>query len=168
MKRLIYALFLAGVTTPAFAGDVGVTIRIGEPGFSGEINIGNYPRPQLYYAQPVIIERAPDYDEAPPLYLVVPPGHERHWERHCAEYRACGRRVYFVRRDWYQREYIPRYQRERDGREGGGEEYRGDDRGERDHDHDHGKGHDDDHGHGNRHGRGHDGDQDRRDHDDHG
>jgi hypothetical protein len=27
-----------------------------------------------------------------------------------AEYNACGRPVYFVRDDWYQREYVPRYQ----------------------------------------------------------
>lgn len=168
INRILVAGALAVCAIPAQAGDVGVSISIGEPGFYGQIDIGNVPRPPVLYAQPMIIERAPDYDRLPPLYLVVPPGHEKHWRQHCAEYRACGRRVYFVSRDWYERDYAPRYQREhgREGYrdEGRREEYRGDDRdGDhgRDHDegHGHGRGHDEGHGHG----RGHDRDDDRRD-----
>ncbi len=37
------------------------------------------------------------------------PGHEKHWRKHCAQYNACGRPVYFVRDDWYNNEYVPRY-----------------------------------------------------------
>jgi hypothetical protein len=44
----------------------------------------------------------------------VPPGHEKHWNKHCAEYNACGRPVYFVRDDWYNNEYVPHYQHDRD------------------------------------------------------
>ena len=165
INRIVFAAALVVGALPAHAGDVGVSIRIGEPGFSGEIDIGNVGRPALVYEQPVLIERAPDYDRLPPLYLVVPPGHEKHWRRHCAEYHACGRQVYFVSRDWYEREYAPRYQREHgrddrrddDRREG----YRNDER--RD---DHGRGHEEerDHDHGHDRGRGHErGDDDRRD-----
>jgi hypothetical protein len=35
----------------------------------------------------------------------VTPGHEKH----CAQYNACGRPVYFVRDDWHYNEYVPRH-----------------------------------------------------------
>jgi hypothetical protein len=136
-KILCAALFCA-CAAPAFAGDVGVSISVGQPGFYGQINIGNAPPPQLVYAQPVVIQRAPEIVAATPLYLHVPPGHEKHWSKHCAEYHACGRPVYFVRDDWYNNVYVPR------NRHGGG-------------DHDevhagHGHGHDKDDGHDEEHG----------------
>ena len=40
---------------------------------------------------------------------VCPPGHMRHWDRHCHEYEACGRPVYFVDDGWYREVYVPRY-----------------------------------------------------------
>ncbi len=61
------------------------------------------------------MQPAPEWASAPPLYLHVPAGYERHWREHCGEYNACGRRVYFVRHDWYQNVYVPRYQREHAG-----------------------------------------------------
>ena len=67
-----------------------------------------------------------------PVYLRVPPGHEKHWSKHCAKYGACGRPVYFVREDWYQHEYVP-YYRDHDD--------------DRDDDHGHGKGKGKSHGH---------------------
>ena len=45
---------------------------------------------------------------AEPVYLRVPPGHQKHWDKHCAEYRACGVPVYFVREEWYQERYSRR------------------------------------------------------------
>ena len=55
-----------------------------------------------------------------PIYLRVPPGHEKHWGKHCARYGACGRPVHFVREDWYQTVYVPRYQhRDDDARDEG-------------------------------------------------
>ena len=50
--------------------------------------------------------------DRPPIYLHVPPGHAKHWRRHCGEYNACGERVFFVQDGWYNREYVPRYQGE--------------------------------------------------------
>ena len=44
-----------------------------------------------------------------PIYLRVPPGHQKEWKKHCHAYNACGRPVYFVRDDWYEREYVPVY-----------------------------------------------------------
>lgn len=137
MNKTFLAMALAAVAAPAFAG-VGVSVSVGQPGFYGQIDIGGYPQPQVIYQQPVIVERGPGYDEAP-IYLRVPPGYERHWRRHCAQYRACGRRVYFVRDDWYNRDYVPRYRHEHEGR--------GDNRGE-DRGRGHGHEHDKHHGHG--------------------
>jgi len=142
MKKVLFAVMLATIAVPAFA-QVGVSISVGQPGFYGQLNIGGYPPPQVIYQQPVIVRQGAEYREAP-IYLRVPPGYERHWGRHCAEYRACGRRVYFVRNDWYNNDYAPRYRRKHEGR--------GHDQSEN---HDHGRGHGhghDDHG---RHDHGH-------------
>ena len=62
-----------------------------------------------------------------PVYLRIPPGHEKHWSKHCGEYGACGRPVYFVREDWYQKTYVPYYRDQKGGDEekGGGKEKHG-------------------------------------------
>ena len=149
MKRILYTALISACAVPAFATDVGVSINIGEPGFYGQIDIGNAPQPRLVYAQPVVIQRSPEFVSVQPIYLHVRPGHEKHWRRHCAEYNACGRPVYFVRDDWYNNEYVPRYQRG-DGDHGGGHEH---DRGhDRDHGHDEEHGHHEEHGHDEGHG----------------
>ena len=148
MNKFVLTLALTGaLCAPVGAADVSVSVSIGEPGFYGRIDIGGYPPPQLIYAQPVIIERAPR--GRPPIYLRVPPGHAKHWAKHCREYNACGERVYFVRDDWYNREYVPRHQSRyepehgpqhppaRDERPGG----RPDDDRRDDHDGDRGRGH---------------------------
>ena len=109
MGKLLFATVLfSACAAPALAGDVGVSISIGQPGFYGQIDIGNVPRPQVVYAQPVVIERAPEFVSAAPIYLHVPPGHEKHWRKHCAQYNACGRPAYFVHEDWYHRHYARR------------------------------------------------------------
>lgn len=109
MKRFLIATLLAAVTlgTQAHAADVGVSVSIGQPGFYGRLDIGGFPEPALLYPQPVMIQRAAP--SRPPLYLRVPPGHAKHWRKHCHKYRACGQPVYFVRDDWYAQEYVPRY-----------------------------------------------------------
>jgi hypothetical protein len=150
MKKLLLAAALAATAltaAPAFAADVGVSINIGQPGFYGRLDIGDFPRPAVIYSRPVYVER--EAISRPPIYLRVPPGYQKHWRRHCAEYNACGERVYFVRDSWYQHEYAPRY-RERHGDHGDrGDHGRGDDHGDRgdhgwDHGHGHGHGHHDD------------------------
>ncbi|MHB8667968.1 MAG: hypothetical protein ACYC7B_10705 [Burkholderiales bacterium] len=114
MKRLCYAAAFAAISaaTPALAADVGVSINVGEPGFYGRIDIGNVPRPALVYAQPVIIRPAPVGVAVEPMYLRVPPGQVKHWNRYCARYNACGHPVYFVQDRWYKEVYAPRYRRE--------------------------------------------------------
>jgi hypothetical protein len=124
---------------------VGVTIT-GEvvPGVYGQVVLGNRPPPQLVYAQAVIAE--PVVVAAPvrvePIYLHVPPGHAKHWRKHCHEYNACNRPVYFVRSPEYEPGFrMDRWREEHEhghhgehGNHGHGDE----DRGDRDHDHEHG------------------------------
>ena len=138
MKKALFAALLGVCTVPAFAGDIGVSISVGQPGFYGQIEIGNTPRPPVVYAQPVVVARAPEYVAAEPIYLHVPPGHEKHWNKHCGEYHACGRPVYFVRDDWYNNEYVPRHRDHVDDDHGHGNVHH------KDHDHGKGRGHDDD------------------------
>jgi hypothetical protein len=128
MRKFLLGSILGMCITPAFATDVAVSITVGQPGFYGQLEIGNAPPPQLVYPQPVIVERAPEFASAAPIYLHVPAGHEKHWSKHCAKYNACGRPVYFVKDDWYNKEYVPHYQ------------------------HEHGHGHDKDSGHDEGHG----------------
>jgi hypothetical protein len=130
MKRLLFAATLLAVTAPAIAADVGVSISIGQPGFYGRLDIGDYPQPQVIYRQPVMVERV--VMDRPPIYLRVPPGHAKNWRKHCKKYDACGERVFFVRDSWYQREYVPRYQeRQRDHRDEGRGDRRDDNRGDK-------------------------------------
>ncbi|HEU4622957.1 MAG TPA: hypothetical protein VFS42_12110 [Burkholderiaceae bacterium] len=131
--RAVLGLATALVAAPVFATDVGVSVSVGQPGFYGRIDIGNYPQPALIYPQPIVVQPAPVAVARPPLYLHVPPGHAKKWSKHCHRYNACGQPVYFVREEWYQNVYVPQYARSH----GGG-----------DHDHDHGHGHGRGHGHG--------------------
>lgn len=127
MKHILIATAIAATiaVTPALAADVGVSVSIGEPGFYGRLDIGSFPQPQVIYRQPIIIERVPM--DRSPIYLRVPPGHAKHWKKHCREYNACGERVYFVQDSWYSREYVPRYQEQHRGHRGEGRDGRGDD-----------------------------------------
>ena len=115
MKQFLLAAVIATATNPAFAADIGVSVSIGQPGFYGRIDIGNMPQPQLIYATPVIIQPVPVGVVYQPVYLHVPPGHQKDWRKHCREYDACGRPVYFVKEDWYSNEYAPRYREKHRG-----------------------------------------------------
>ena len=152
MKRVLLAVALGTASSLALA-DVGVSISVGQPGFYGQIELGDAPAPQVINAQPVIIQQV--QPDIAPVYLHVPPGYERHWRRHCAAYNACGRPVYFVDHNWYNNVYVPHYQQHP-------EAYHHDDhRGGWDHDHpggDH-----DHHDHGDDHDH-HGGDWDHHDH----
>ncbi|MFA7347696.1 MAG: hypothetical protein WCZ86_08040 [Desulfurivibrionaceae bacterium] len=148
MKHFLIAMAIAtaAVTTPALAADVGISVSIGQPGFYGRIDIGDYPRPRVIYRQPIIVERVRVV--GPPVYLRVPPGHAKNWKKHCREYNACGERVFFVHDDWYEREYVPRYQeKHRDRGDGRHDEDRNDDHGRQEKNgNGHGKGKDHDRG----------------------
>lgn len=156
MGMLGVAATLGLASAAANAGDLAISVGVGGevlPGVYGTVNVTN-AHPRLVIADPVIVERRAVY--GPPVYLSVPPGHARHWERYCGRYNACARPVYFVRSPEY-RDFSPTYIRstyvvrdyhyDRDDRH----EYR-----ERHEDHDGWRGRgDDDHGPGRGHGHGH-------------
>lgn len=119
------------LAAPAEAADVGVSISVSQPGVYGRIDIGRFPNPVVVAPQPVIIAPPPPRSvvvaPAPqPVYLWVPPGHQKNWRKHCARYGACGVPVYFVQDAWYQQHVHA----------GPGREHRGHGRG-RGHGHDH-------------------------------
>jgi hypothetical protein len=99
-KRAV--MLLAGMVAAGGAGaqtyingSVGGQIA---PGVYGRVDIGNGPAPALLYAQPVVISRpAMVVPHAAPVYMYVPPGHAKHWGKHCARYNACGQQVYFLK-----------------------------------------------------------------------
>lgn len=131
-----HLLFLAGLLAlqtmqSASASDLGINVIVAgeiQPGVYGQVQIGNAPRPVVVYEQPRVVVVNRRYEREEPIYLHVPPGHAKHWDKHCREYHACERRVYFVRSE----EYEPAYQqREHDRHEH-----------ERDDDRKHGRGHD--------------------------
>ena len=66
------------------------------PGVYGRINIGNAPPPPVLYAEPIIVQRPAVVMPRSPIYLYVPPGHAKNWDKHCARYNACSQPVYFV------------------------------------------------------------------------
>lgn len=148
LKHSLFALTLiAAATTPATAADVGVSVAVGQPGFYGRVDIGEYPYPQptLIYREPVIIHRSADvvYE---PVYLHVPVVHARRWHYYCGRYDACGQPVYFVQDRWYNQVYVPQYREWHGGHEWRDHEWH-------DHDRDHGRGYGHDRGHGHGHDR---------------
>jgi hypothetical protein len=150
--RSIYAILilpaLAAAGTCAQAQNVSVNAVItGEvvPGVYGQVVLGSRPPPPVLYQQPMVVQPVMGAPPGEPLYLHVPPGHAKHWRKHCHEYHACDRPVYFVR----SAEYEPGFDRARWEREHGHEHH---DRGHHDEDRDHDRG---DHDHGD-HERDHD------------
>lgn len=118
LKNLAIGATLAVIGSAAMATHVGVAVTLGEPGFYGRIVLGNVPPPRVIYSAPVVIDPQPMTVVRTPIYLRVPYGHEKHWDKHCRQYNACGQPVYFVQNDWYQQEYAPRYRTEhRDDRD---------------------------------------------------
>jgi len=142
----VVAVLLAGAGI-CRAGDLDIHVILSgqvAPGVYGQVQLGSERPPPLVYAQPMLI--VPQRDPPPPVYLHVPPGHAKNWRKHCQEYNACNRPVYFVRSQEYEPGYVPRdHEHDRDG--------------DHNRDHDHGRGHDhehdrsehgDDHGHDDR------------------
>src|SRR5213080_1121140 len=132
------ALALVAAVPLAHAQSVSINATItGEiaPGVYGRVVLGNRPPPPLVYAQPVVAVPVVVAEPVPmePIYLHVPPGHAKHWRKHCHEYNACNRPVYFVR----SAEYEPGYRPERRQEHEHGHRHR-------DRDDEHGHGHHDD------------------------
>ena len=136
LQAIAFVSLLLG-SLAAHAGTPSITLTGGgevSPGVYGQVQIGNAPPPPVVYAQPMIITQLRHDVVRDPIYLHVPPGHANNWSRHCREYNACSRPVYFVK----SAEYEPGYHGRNDGMrrdegrsdEGRSDEHRGHGRGE--------------------------------------
>ncbi len=120
MKKLLVAAFsICALASAPAQTSVGVSLGINQPGVYGRIDIGNFPAPPVVYAQPLVVVPPLVAVQQPPVYMYVPPGHQKHWAKHCARYNACGQPVLFVTEDWVRKTH---------GAHGG----RGHDRGKKD------------------------------------
>lgn len=157
MKKYLLAAALVAASGSIFAADVGVSINFAQPGMYGRVDIGSVPGPEVVYTRPTVIYGPPAGVVVEPMYLYVPPEHQRNWRRYCAGYGACGRPVYFVQERWYRDVYVPRYREHERGWERHGDDRRWkDDRDDDRRGRGHGRDHDDDNGRGHGRGRGHD------------
>jgi hypothetical protein len=109
---MLCLLTALAASAPALADSVGVSVRVGQPGFYGRIDVGTLPAPPTLYAEPIVVAPGAVGVVREPIYLRVPPGHAKHWSKHCHRYDACGRPVYFVQERWYNEVYVPRYAHE--------------------------------------------------------
>ncbi|MFC5497978.1 hypothetical protein ACFPOE_10580 [Caenimonas terrae] len=99
-RVLALLALLCAAIGPAAAAYLNTTAGgVLRPGVYGRIEIGRSAPPPLIYPRPVIASRTVLPANVKPVYLYVPPGQVRRWERHCAKYRACDLPVYFVRMD---------------------------------------------------------------------
>jgi len=107
MRSMIIAAVVAAgaIGSAAAQPEVSVSIGINQPGVYGRINIGDYPRPALVLPQPVLIAPPQYAVERQPIYLYVPPAHQKDWRRYCGHYAACGQPVYFVQDQWVRDRY---------------------------------------------------------------
>ncbi len=114
--NLCAATALVAAAGTAQAADVGVSVQISQPGVYGRIDIGRLPVPQLVLPTPVLIAPpplprvvvgAPPPRQPQPVYMWVPPGHQKDWGKHCRRYNACGVPVYFVQDGWYNEHVHP-------------------------------------------------------------
>ena len=88
MKQLLMSAVIAAVgatvfTISALAADVGVSVSVGQPGFYGQIDIGDFPRPQVIYSQPRMIVRGEG--DRTPVYQRDAPSKDKKWRKNRGE-----------------------------------------------------------------------------------
>ncbi len=116
MKQMAILVLSASVWASTFAQtSVGVSITVHQPGVYGRIELGDLPPPRVIYPQPIVIVQSPMAKFRRPIYLYVPPGHQKDWSKHCSRYNACGQPVYFVQEEWIQERYDAREDRSSQG-----------------------------------------------------
>ena len=76
------ACLAASPSLPSHATDVGISDQYRPAGLLWSYRHRRLSPPVLIYPRPVVI--ALDPVAGPPIYLRVPPGHAKHWSKHCA------------------------------------------------------------------------------------
>ena len=128
VHAMIFTILFLG-SLSAQAGQPIINLSVGgeiAPGVYGQVQFGNAPPPAVVYEQPQIVNQQPAGVVVKPIYLHVPPEHAKNWAKHCREYKACNRPVYFVK----SREYASDYRAHKEERreEGRRDERQGEDR----------------------------------------
>lgn len=101
MSRLLFLLLLLLGLCSATAH----AQSMGQPGFYGRIEIGDYTQPPLLISNAVMGN--PGVYTGSPVYMHVPPAQAHAWGRYCHVYGACDWMVYFVDNGWYDSVYVP-------------------------------------------------------------
>ena len=107
-KQLLALFTLALIPGLGQADDLGISVVLeGEiqPGVYGRVELSKDSHPDLVYREPRLIRVDERYSSYRPVYLHVPPGHAKNWDKHCHKYNACYRKVYFVRSVEYDADY---------------------------------------------------------------
>ncbi len=114
MKRLLALALAAATALPLFAQtNVGVSVRINQPGVYGRVDFGNVPPPPVVFAEPILVAPPRVVVQQAPMYLYVPPGHQRHWAKHCRRYHPehSGKTLQEIYEDpWFYASFICNYQ----------------------------------------------------------
>lgn len=81
MKRflIIIGIMIILIAAPAQAANVGVSVSIAQPGFYGQVSMGDFYGPAVIYPQAILVRPAPVYVVPQPVFHHVPPGHAKHW-----------------------------------------------------------------------------------------
>lgn len=102
MNRLLALLSALFLSAAAHAQSMG------QPGYYGRIEIGDYPQPPLLISNAVMGN--PGVYSGQPVYMHVPSAQAYAWSRYCQRYGACDWMVYFVDNEWYESVYVPGFQ----------------------------------------------------------
>lgn len=108
IKQLLAVCTFALAPCLSQADDLGISVVVeGEiqPGVYGRVELGKDSHPDLVYREPRLVRVDERYSSHRPVYLHVPPGHAKNWDKHCHKYNACYRKVYFVRSAEYDEDY---------------------------------------------------------------
>ena len=84
-------------------------VYLGDTGYYGPIPEYDGTRADLWNTTPIVAVGIAAAALGAAIYLNVPDRHRGNWRNYCHLYNACYKRVHFVRNDWYDRHYAPRY-----------------------------------------------------------
>jgi hypothetical protein len=113
MRRVCFAILSIAASFSVLGANEGATLKPGQPGYFGRIDIGDVPHPDLVSFKPVVIK--PVSGATRPMYMHVPAAQAKDWAKHCGKYKACDQNVFFVKTQWYNSVYVP-FHRDRQAR----------------------------------------------------
>jgi hypothetical protein len=112
LRKVALATFVAMAVAPlagAAEDSVATITEPVKPGVYGRLAMAATSKatPALVYEQPMFIEAPQMGARVEPVYLHVPPDHAKNWKKHCKQYKACDKPVFFVKSAEYEPGYKP-------------------------------------------------------------